>query len=54
MLFYVVLIFLFGMIFAVITKFHVADEYQHVGDFISYIVTSMRLSIGDFDFDPVA
>jgi len=41
------------MIFAVITKFYVADEYEHLWGFASYVVKSMRLSIGDFDFDPV-
>jgi len=49
MLFFAILIIMFSMIFDVIAK-NPADEYKHVGYYFGNIFTTLRLSLGDFDF----
>ena len=49
MLFFFILIIMFSMIFNVIAP-NPADEYRHVGLFWGNVLTTLRLSLGDFDF----
>lgn len=49
MLFFFILIIMFSMIFNVISR-NPADEYIHVGYFWGNVLTTLRLSLGDFDF----
>ena len=49
MLFFFILILMFSMIFNVIAP-NPADEYTHVGLFWGNVLTTLRLSLGDFDF----
>jgi hypothetical protein len=49
MLFYGILIFMFAAIFDVIAK-NESNEYRKLGAFTGNIMTTMRLSLGDFDF----
>ena len=49
MLFFFILIIMFSMIFNVISP-NPADEYRHVGLFWGNVLTTLRLSLGDFDF----
>ena len=49
MLFFAILICMFSMIFDVISIPN-ADEYAKIGYFWGNIMTTLRLSLGDFDF----
>lgn len=49
MLFFAILICMFSMIFDVISK-NYSVEYQKVGPYWGNILTTLRLSLGDFDF----
>lgn len=49
MIFFTILILMFSMVFDVIAK-NDAAEYQHVGWFMGNFLTTLRLSLGDFDF----
>lgn len=49
LLFFSILIIMFSMIFDVIGK-NTADEYVNVGYYFGNIFTTVRLSLGDFDF----
>ena len=49
LLFFIILIVMFSAIFDVIAK-NDADEYQHLGPFMGNVMTTLRLSLGDFDF----
>merc|ERR1719453_623639 len=44
-----ILIIMFSMIFDVIAK-NEAEEYRHVGYYAGNVLTTLRLSLGDFDF----
>jgi hypothetical protein len=49
MLFFTVLIVMFSAVFDVIAK-NGADEYKNLGPFLGNVMTTLRLSLGDFDF----
>jgi len=49
MLFFMILIIMFSMIFDVIAK-NTADEYREVPYYVGNVLTTLRLSLGDFDF----
>jgi hypothetical protein len=49
LLFYGILILMFSAIFDVISK-NDAEEYKNLGPFIGNFMTTLRLSLGDFDF----
>ena len=49
MLFFLVLIFMFSMIFDVISPNN-ASEYRMVGTYMGNFLTALRLALGDFDF----
>ena len=49
LLFYTILIVMFSAIFDVIAK-NDAKEYDHLGPFMGNVMTTLRLSLGDFDF----
>jgi len=49
MLFFCILLVMFSMIFDVISK-NEADEYFYVGYCMGNVFTTVRLSLGDFDF----
>lgn len=49
MLFFIILIVMFSMIFDVIAP-NPADEYKYVGLYWGNVLTTLRLSLGDFDF----
>lgn len=49
MIFFFILIMMFSMIFDVIAP-NKADEYKYVGYYWGNILTTLRLSLGDFDF----
>lgn len=49
MLFFLILIIMFSMIFDVIAP-NPADEYKYVGLYWGNVLTTLRLSLGDFDF----
>lgn len=49
LIFFGVLIVMFSMIFDVISK-NDAAEYRMVGDYWGNVLTTLRLSLGDFDF----
>lgn len=49
LIFFAVLIVMFSMIFDVISK-NDAAEYKMVGDYWGNVLTTLRLSLGDFDF----
>ena len=52
MLFFAILIIMFSMIFDVISE-NKAPEYDHVGYYLGNVFTTLRLSLGDFDFTPI-
>jgi len=52
MLFFMILIIMFSMIFDVISK-NEAPEYRHVGYYAGNVFTTLRLSLGDFDFTAI-
>jgi len=41
---------MFSCIFDVIAK-NEAEEYKHLGPFMGNVMTTLRLSLGDFDFN---
>ena len=49
LLFFTVLIIMFSAVFDVIAK-NEAKEYRHLGPFMGNVMTTLRLSLGDFDF----
>ena len=49
MLFFIILIVMFSMIFDVIAP-NKSDEYRHIGKYMGNFFTTLRLSLGDFDF----
>jgi hypothetical protein len=49
LIFYVLLIFMFSLVFDIIAP-SPAEEYEHVGRFMGNAITSLRMSLGDFDF----
>jgi len=49
LLFFIILIVMFSAIFDVITKNN-ASEYNDLGPFMGNVMTTLRLSLGDFDF----
>jgi hypothetical protein len=49
MIFFVILIFMFSLIFDVISV-NKSEEYTHIGFFMGNVFTTLRLSLGDFDF----
>jgi hypothetical protein len=49
MLFFLILIFMFSLIFDVISV-NDAPEYEHIGGFMGSVFTTLRLALGDFDF----
>ena len=53
LIFFAVLIVMFSMIFDVISK-NDAAEYKMVGDYWGNVLTTLRLSLGDFDFSVLA
>jgi hypothetical protein len=50
LLFFFILILMFSAIFDVISK-NEAPEYKHLGPFFGNFMTTLRLSLGDFDFN---
>ena len=48
-MFFAILIVMFSAIFDVIAKNN-ALEYRHLGPFMGNCMTTLRLSLGDFDF----
>jgi len=46
-----ILIIMFSLIFDVIQKNNEAGEYDKIGFFTGGILTTLRLSLGDFDFN---
>lgn len=48
-MFFTILIVMFSAIFDVIAKNN-AKEYRHLGPFVGNCMTTLRLSLGDFDF----
>jgi len=51
--FYAVLIVMFSLIFDVISR-NPAGEYKEVGPFVGNLLSTLRLSLGDFDFGVLA
>jgi len=49
LLFFTILIIMFSAVFDVIAK-NEAAEYKHLGPFMGNVMTTLRLSLGDFDF----
>ena len=49
LLFFTVLIVMFSAVFDVISK-NDAPEYKHLNPFLGNVMTTLRLSLGDFDF----
>jgi len=49
LLFFVVLILNFSMVFDVISRNN-SDEYRKVGPYVGNLLSTLRLSLGDFDF----
>lgn len=49
MIFFVILIFMFSLIFDVISV-NRSDEYNNIGYLMGNVFTTLRLSLGDFDF----
>ena len=49
MLFFIILIIMFSMIFDVIAK-NDSEEYRYVGYYMGNVFTTLRLSLGDFNF----
>jgi hypothetical protein len=49
LIFFVILIGMFSMIFNVIAK-NPASEYKYLSPAIANVMTTLRLSLGDFDF----
>ena len=49
LLFFVILIVMCSMIFDVIA-INTADEYKHIGPYFGNMMSTLRLSLGDFDF----
>ena len=50
LLFYFILIVMFSSIFNIVSANN-SDIYQNLNPFFANIMTTMRLSLGDFDFD---
>jgi len=50
MIFFLILIFMFSLVFDVISPNAEADEYKQIGYFLGSIFTTLRLSLCDFDF----
>lgn len=49
MIFFILIIIMFSLIFDIIAPTP-AEEYAHVGRFCGNVLTTLRLSLGDFDF----
>ena len=49
LLFFGILIVMFSAVFDVISK-NESAEYRHLGPFMANVMTTLRLSLGDFDF----
>lgn len=49
--FYIILMVSFSMVFNVISSTNEADEYREVGPIMGNLLTTVRLSLGDFTFD---
>jgi hypothetical protein len=50
LIFYMILIVMFSLIVDIIQKNDEAGEYEKIGFFSGGILTTLRLSLGDFDF----
>lgn len=50
LLFFFILILMFSAVFDVISR-NDQPEYQHIGPFVGNFMTTLRLSLGDFQFD---
>ena len=48
-LFFVILIIFFSLLFDIISPNN-AEEYRHIGRFFGNVLTTLRISLGDFDF----